>query len=534
MMRSPKSYFVCQESSNNPGEDRYSTRFREGVALYSVIDGHGGCFACEIANSSLLDIILDELGPYSAIHARNSNDIIECFYRAFKKCDEIILDEAIKVHHSMPKSGKTGCCAAVAALIGDKLFVAHVGDCRVVLCRSIGESRANRLIIRAGRDSNVNSGRKRPRTSGEESPSTPIAPKSLSLGLCSRSFLARDFHVEALCSDVASNSKIVSKEELNPTTSPTRPGLRLSVSVCGKVIGHGALEYPAAKANMSNPPLAVPAPTTVEENITTSAILGAWECAAAPKDPVSSGKRVKCKIKAQLESEFDFAECTAHCPSSGLSVHCLTKDHSCDDKEERAAVRALCPSDNRAMRPSANDKKLFGKLALKRVGGSLSVTRALGDGYLKTPSLSEEPYVDHVPYISALPFVSCRNISLTDTALVIASDGLWNYIEAPEVAATLREYLDRTATSKAELATCREISSGNKIERVSHTSSPSVSHLDSSNAHSKLSPAHMLLEKCLRNAAAAAGTTFDALRNMPSGPYKRNIVDDITILVVIL
>lgn len=50
----------------------------------------------------------------------------------------------------------------------------------------------------------------------------------------------------------------------------------------------------------------------------------------------------------------------------GISLHCLTKDHCCDDKDERTALKMLCPTDTRPMRASVNDKKLFGKEAIKR------------------------------------------------------------------------------------------------------------------------------------------------------------------------
>ena len=43
-----------------------------------------------------------------------------------------------------------------------------------------------------------------------------------------------------------------------------------------------------------------------------------------------------------------------------------------------------------------------------------------------------------------------------------------------------------------------------------------------------------LLNQCLHNAAVLAGTSLDCLLNMPSGPYKRNVIDDVTIVVVVL
>lgn len=50
----------------------------------------------------------------------------------------------------------------------------------------------------------------------------------------------------------------------------------------------------------------------------------------------------------------------------------------------------LLSSDPHPNRPSAKDLRLFGAHAISRVGGSLAVTRALGDGYLKTVELRYE------------------------------------------------------------------------------------------------------------------------------------------------
>lgn len=45
---------------------------------------------------------------------------------------------------------------------------------------------------------------------------------------------------------------------------------------------------------------------------------------------------------------------------------------------------------------------------IKRVAGTLAITRALGDAYLKTPRFSFPPYKRHAPYISAMPEISNR------------------------------------------------------------------------------------------------------------------------------
>jgi serine/threonine protein phosphatase PrpC len=60
---------------------------------------------------------------------------------------------------------------------------------------------------------------------------------------------------------------------------------------------------------------------------------------------------------------------------------------------------------------------------IKRVAGSLAVTRALGDAYLKTPKLSFLPYKKHAPYITARPEVNCRLlVKEGDKVLILATD----------------------------------------------------------------------------------------------------------------
>ena len=170
----------------------------------------------------------------------------------------------------------------------------------------------------------------------------------------------------------------------------------------------------------------------------------------------------------------------------------------------------------------------------------------------------------------------------------VVTDGLWNYMEPADVAGVLRQYLDQT--EKLQMATeppaliaedssttdvtiistggvthanlsqhhiaSHELSSGRCKGGVdgdvvdhsadgddttaSETSSSSKQeHIVGGEANGKgvstaPSAAAMLLEQCLRNAALAGGTSYESLKTMPCGPYKRNIVDDITVIVVLL
>lgn len=74
----------------------------------------------------------------------------------------------------------------------------------------------------------------------------------------------------------------------------------------------------------------------------------------------------------------------------------------------------------------------------RRMAGNLTVTRALGDTYLKVPLLAPLEWRDKVPYVHALPSIStfeqvenCRSI------LVMATDGIWDLVDRDSLMETL-------------------------------------------------------------------------------------------------
>ena len=79
----------------------------------------------------------------------------------------------------------------------------------------------------------------------------------------------------------------------------------------------------------------------------------------------------------------------------------LTTDHSAYNPAEVTAVLRRCNNAPKAISSASSG-------GIKRVAGSLAVTRALGDAYLKTPRLSFFPYKRHAPYITGRPEVNCR------------------------------------------------------------------------------------------------------------------------------
>jgi serine/threonine protein phosphatase PrpC len=112
----------------------------------------------------------------------------------------------------------------------------------------------------------------------------------------------------------------------------------------------------------------------------------------------------------------------------------LTTDHSAYNPAE---VTAVLRRSNNA--PRAISAGVGG--GIKRVAGSLAVTRALGDAYLKTPLLSFNPYKRHSPYISARPEVNCRPIVKDgDKVLILATDGVWERASGEDVLRWVRNY----------------------------------------------------------------------------------------------
>jgi len=114
----------------------------------------------------------------------------------------------------------------------------------------------------------------------------------------------------------------------------------------------------------------------------------------------------------------------------------LTTDHSAYNPAEVTAVLRRCNNAPRAISAGVGG-------GIKRVAGSLAVTRALGDAYLKTPLLSFLPYKRHAPYITARPEVNCRPlVKGGDKVLVLATDGVWERAAGEDVLRWVRNYFD--------------------------------------------------------------------------------------------
>ena len=173
--------------------------------------------------------------------------------------------------------------------------------------------------------------------------------------------------------------------------------------------------------------------------------------------------------------------CRRKASDSPIEALPLSEDQDCKNQKEVIAVK------NRTTDPTPIR---CGKDQLSlRVAGTLMVTRALGDSYLKNPFHSFPPYVGHLPYITSAPIVSEHAFQRdTDVSIVLGSDGLYNLLPNDEIARIVTEH--------------------------------------------DLTPAKELLSSSLQKVAESQGITVRMLKQKQCGPRRRCIHDDITILVI--
>jgi protein phosphatase 1G len=98
-------------------------------------------------------------------------------------------------------------------------------------------------------------------------------------------------------------------------------------------------------------------------------------------------------------------------------------------------------------------RKAGGRVTLDgRVNGGLNLSRAIGDhGYKANTELTAEEQM-----ISALPDLKRITINPTDEFLVLACDGIWNYMTNEEVIGFVKQRIDNGKLSLAEI--CEEVS----------------------------------------------------------------------------
>ncbi len=574
-----KSYSRCVNSisvrlagSNDPCEDRYALRScaANNIQAFAVFDGHGGFLAADIATSMLLDILLGHVNSLSS-KDRTAPNIAKVLDKTFLETDELILNEAIRIHKhrqnnagstcvenckvsNLKPTGRAGTCALVMLVVDGVMYFAHTGDCRAAICTTLPTAAVQ--LQRATPDSQQN------HTFFFEPPSEKVGERSDS-----------DTSESSQNGDVSSNKTLLGDEN-----------------------GQYHVEFAMVDHFLDDTALAL----SVKDKATGY--------------PASTRATTLHKRKR----EEGISSFTATATGSNLVLRGITEDHICSVAAEAAAISCMS-DDAMPIRRTVLQQRGVPLHAPLRVGGSLVVTRALGDGYLKMKELSVEPFVSHCPYISCRPTISWRKVQPTDRAVILASDGLWNFMSAKDCVNAMLSFekdaglVDMkaacvlpancrfeshvpTAESKdggsgyvpnpvniqdafaspasMELGTVR-VASRTGLEHHGEDSvftvcakgnssaldaKPDGEHGDprtaqtattTNRSHCKsrdldkemhnpvkdetiinMDAAGTLLDTCLRTAALNAKTNVDRLRSMQAGSSRRELVDDITVMVL--
>eukprot|EP00640_Fibrocapsa_japonica_P001305 CAMPEP_0113943046 /NCGR_PEP_ID=MMETSP1339-20121228/17997_1 /TAXON_ID=94617 /ORGANISM="Fibrocapsa japonica" /LENGTH=381 /DNA_ID=CAMNT_0000947791 /DNA_START=390 /DNA_END=1535 /DNA_ORIENTATION=+ /assembly_acc=CAM_ASM_000762 len=180
----------------------------------------------------------------------------------------------------------------------------------------------------------------------------------------------------------------------------------------------------------------------------------------------------------------------------------LSSDHNCREPKEQLKLRKWHPAEDNVFVCKRPDSCY--------VKGCLQPTRSIGDAYLKYPEFNGPPGQPagverhksrgrHIPppytppYITARPEVTCHmRRTAEDDFLILASDGLWDYLDNQEAVAIVAQGI---AEGDEDLG-------------------------------------QRLVSAVLQEAAKAQGMTVDQLRKVPVGRQRRRLHDDITVVVI--
>ncbi|CAN0489886.1 unnamed protein product, partial [Ectocarpus sp. 12 AP-2014] len=427
--------------ANNPTEDRHAELSHDalGIKVYCVCDGHGGSraaqFVCDNLAADVLARVESIVATAAPVTARGRGgsdaggddddradreaEIRLSLADAFTSCDEQFIAQLDPTKNRGYINA--GCCVVLALLVRSQLFLAHVGDCRVVL----GTTDAARFPP-----------------------------------------------------DLLSTAK--NTPSLSPPNSSGKGRVGAAVGKRGASGGKVGDGGPAAGRGRYSK--------------------GGVGTATATVGP----RRVGSPLRA------------AGAADSELKAIALSRDHNCDDADEVALVRARSGDDN-AIRASRNDE-WKGTRAIKRVAGSLAVTRAIGDAYLKRAVFSFSPYKEGVPYITAEPEVTVVELTSKDRFLVLASDGVWEQVSNEEAVQCVSGALASAsgATGRRQRsAACRTAGGGGG---------------GSGGAVPFTSDA--LVDFVLARSAQSHGMSVPALRALPRGSSRRMLHDDVCATVV--
>ena len=129
------SFIVVNLSEGEPLRfDRLVEQAADPTAtLFMVADGMGGAAAGEIASATAVDVVIRHLRErFAGNRAVTPTDLVADLARAAEKANWSIFQQAV----NKPELRGMGTTATIAALLGDTLYLAQVGDSRAYLIRN--------------------------------------------------------------------------------------------------------------------------------------------------------------------------------------------------------------------------------------------------------------------------------------------------------------------------------------------------------------------------------------------------------------
>jgi len=99
----------------------------EKASFFAVLDGHGGAAVVEKVKESLVQNIIN------SSHFKNGTDMKAALVEGFRITDEQVIADATS-------SQFCGSTAAMVVVVGNKIYLAHIGDTRIVISCNSGET----------------------------------------------------------------------------------------------------------------------------------------------------------------------------------------------------------------------------------------------------------------------------------------------------------------------------------------------------------------------------------------------------------
>lgn len=361
-----------------------------------------------------------------------------------------------------------GTCACVAVLHGNILAVANVGDCRAVLATtadpcSVGADLPAEQDDGAAAGGSAVVGRKRRRSPKQAAALIPIEPYFMQGSECLSAHevvqyaerkpampdmaeLAANAYVRAVGAMVQSNR--------------TMPALAASHSRAA-LVRSGPSGKPPLTPDTYQRMKKLPASqhTVAEAPADPAAAITAAGTARQLTPTLAGSRRARKMIRAATaptrpDSGSDTGSAAPHCAPAvqragiaagaaagagaadpamvGPAVYALqlTRPHNTGQALERHFVGMLQTERRSSGMPGDcyPIKNSGGRAGPMRVAGSLAVTRALGDLYLKHKDYCQERLAAFVPYIVGSPDITTYTLTGSELFLILGSDGVWEHI----------------------------------------------------------------------------------------------------------